>query len=725
MKRSFKIAISLILVFVMSVLTIPPITSPPLQVMASGGTMYNWERSLPQLEQITFQTPTGQSHLTPLLTTVSGRAYTATAFTLADPRPLTGSTFIRSQSLDARINNRVLTAVLMYRYVFTLQQVMQQTGLVVSQDQLYSAVQLAVWRMALPANPQFQIQEASVSDTTVRTLATHIISWATTQVSNTPSNQDIIVALSPTAQPQVNSAQATMHNDGVNITFGPYMIQSVLPTEMQITANNGGIIVNQAGNVVEAVSSNQPFFVRMPVIQTGIVQVTLTSNNIEREFRHYRNRVWLAQRERPQEIRFNVSSSPGSHGTLQVHLTDSLTAMPLQNVTVNVLHNNNIIQTGQTNIHGVFSYELPVANYTLQVVHPPGYMEVIPYHFEIGFIGDVQIVNLELFRSEAIMSFFVVNENTNAPVPYAEAFVYEVGNSNPVRRIAFQGGSAQGLAFAPGNYIMSIYMTTGGYAVSGQVPFTVEAGTISELVIPLTPSVPRTTVRLETTLNRAHWLFSIYRGDEYFFTLPVQGGSMDFYLPQLEAYQVVARTTDGVFGPFFANFQVTSTPQEVLIGIQQGTETMTFQFVDIYLNQPIPNVVAGIFDENHTLIQMGTANLQGAVQFTNLVFGQPYFINVLAAPPGVSGYSAVGNRFLGRTRHLTIELYSIEHIREYAGGQDAIIRIANVVWNGPSFRYPEPPTPPAYTITYPHYDPETGRRWRYDEERNRVYRDHE
>jgi len=713
-----------ILIFVMLFLSIPLFSDSPVELLASGGTMYNWDRSLPQLEQIVFQSPTGSVHLTPLLTTISGRGYSATAFTLADPRPLTGSTFIRSQSLDARINSRVLTAVLMYRYVFTLQQVMQQTGLVISQDQLYSAVQLALWRMALPANPQFQIQEASVADTTVRTLATHIISWATTQVNNMPSNQDVIAALSPSAQPQVNSSQAVMQNDGVNITFGPYMIQSVLPTEMRITANNGGVIVNQAGHVVEAVSSNQPFFIRMPVIQTGIVQVTLSSSNIEREFRHYRNRVWLAQRDRPQEIRFNVSSSPGSHGILQVHLTDSLTAMPLQNVTVNVLHNNNIISTGQTNVHGAFSYELPVANYTLQIVHPPGYMAIMPYHFEVSFIGDVQIINLELSRSEAIMSFFAINENTNAPVPYAEAFIFEEGNRNPVRRIAFSGCSAQGLAFAPGNYIMSIYMTTGGYAVSGQVAFTVEAGTLSDLVIPLTPNVPRTTVTLENTLNHAHWLFSIYRGDEYLFTLPVQGGTLDFYLPQLEAYQVVARTTDGTFGPFFANFQVTSTPQEVLIGIQQGTETITFQFVDIYLNQPIPNVVAGIFDENHNIIQMGTANLQGAVQFTNLIFGQPYFINVLAAPPGVSGYSAVGNRFLGRTRHLTIELYSLEHIQEYSGGQDAIIRMANVVWNGPSFRYPFPPAPPAYITMYPHYDPVTGQRWRYDDESNRIYRDH-
>jgi len=690
----------------MTLISAPPFNNTPLEIFASGGTMYNWDRSLPQLEQITFGSPTGAVHLTPLLTTISGRDYSATAFTLTDPRPLTGSTFIRSQSLDARINSRVLSAILMYRYVFTLQQIMQQTGLVVSQDQLYSAVQLAVWRMALPSNPQFQIQEASIADTTVRTLATHIISWATTQVSNIPSNQDVITALSPSAEPQVNSSQATMQNDGANITFGPYMVQSVLPVEMSVTADNGGIIVNQAGHVVEAVSSNQPFFVRMPVIQTGIVQITLSSANIYREFHHYRNRVWLSQRNRPQEIRFNVSSSPGSHGTLQVHLTDSLTAMPLQNVTVNILHNNNIISTDQTNIHGAFSYELPVSDYTLQIVHPPGYMELMPYHFEIGFIGDVQIVNLELLRSEAIMSFFAVNDNTNAPVPYAEAFIFEEGSSNPIRRIAFSGGSAQGLAFTPGNYIMSIYMTTGGYAVSGQVPFTVEAGTINDLVIPLTPNVPRTTVILENTLDRAHWLFSIYRGEEYLFTLPVSGGAMDFYLPQLEVYQVVARTTDGVFGPFFADFQVTSTPQEILIEIQQGTETMTFQFVDIYLQQPIPNVVAGIFDENHNLIQMATANLNGAVQFTNLVFGQPYFINVLAAPSGVSGYSAVGNRFLGRTRHFIIELYSLEHIREYSGGQDAIIRIANVVWNGPSFRYPSPPAPPEYSIIYPHYDSE-------------------
>ena len=724
MKRKVKVLMAIALAFILTFLSIPH--SPPVEVLASGGNMYNWDRSLPQLEQIIFQTPTGAVHLTPLLTDISGRAYSATAFTLADPRPLTGSTFIRSQSVDTRINSRVLTAILMYRYVFTLQQVMQQTGLVVTQDQLYSAVQLAVWRMALPANPQFQIQEASIADTTVRTLATHIISWATTQVSNMPSNQDVITALSPSAQPQVNSSQATMHNDGVNITFGPYTVQSVLPTEMRVTADNDGVVVNQAGNVIEAVSSNQPFFIRIPVIQSGMVQVTLSSVTIEREFRHYRSRVWLAQRERPQEIRFNVSSTPGSNGILQVHLTDRLTGMPLQNVTVNVLHNNNIITTGQTNIHGAFSYELPVANYTLQVVHPSGYMAVMPYHFEIGFIGDVKIVNLELFRSEAIMSFFAVNENTNAPIPYAEAFIYDVGSRTPARRIAFTAGSAEGLAFAPGNYIMSIYMTIGGYAVSGQVAFTVEAGTISELVIPLTPNVPRTTVRLENTLNRANWLFSIYRGDEYLFTLPVQGGTMDFYLPQLEAYQVVARTTDGVFGPFFADFQVTSTPQEVLIGVQQGTETVIFQFVDIYLNEPIPNIVAGIFDENHNLVQMATANLQGAVQFSNLVFGQPYFINVIAAPPGVSGYSAVGNRFLGRTKHFTIELYSLEHIREHAGGQDAIIRIANVVWNGPSFHYPSPPLQtPEYHIIYPHYDPVTGQRWRYDGERNRIYRTQE
>ena len=722
MRNTFKQYVIFYLVFIIVILSVSYNYGFILNVTANAGTMNNWTRTLPQLEQVLFQTSTGGVYVNPLLTTVYGRDFETTAFTLDDPRPLDGNILIRSQALDARINTRLLSAVLVYSELFSLQQIMQQTGLVLTQDQVLAATQLAVWRLALASNPSFQIQEASIADANVRSLATSIISWATTQTNVIASNQNILLALAPPPQPQIDSSQSVMQTDGVTVTFGPYVVHSVLPIEMAVSASHDGIIINQAGTIIGSVVSNQPFFIQVPITQTGIVEVSLASTHIVREFQHYRSRVWLSQRKTPQELRFTVSTTPGSSGTLLVNITDTLTNMPLQNISINILHNNSIIYTGYTNLHGVFAQELPIADYTLQVISPQGYLEVLPYHFSIGFIGDVQIVNIPLSRSEAIVNFFVVNEATNAAITYAEAFIYESGNNNPMRRIGFQDGSAQGLVFQPGSYTLSIYLTLGGYAISGQVPFTIDAGDILDLVIPLTPSVPLTTIRLNNDLNKNNWLFSLYRGDEYLFTVPVSNSQLEIYLPQLESYQVVAKTSDGAFGPFFSNFNVTVTAQEVVIDIRQGTEIVSIQFVDIYLKEPIPNIIAGIFDENHNLVQMRTANLQGAVKFEYLEYGKPYFVNIIAAPPGVSGYSAVGNRFLGRTRNFILELYSFEHIKEYSEGQDAILRMPNITWQGPTYIYPTPPE--STPVEYPYSDPETGRIWRYEDD-VKVYEDEE
>jgi hypothetical protein len=64
----------------------------------------------------------------------------------------------------------------------------------------------------------------------------------------------------------------------------------------------------------------------------------------------------------------------------------------------------------------------------------------------------------------------------------------------------------------------------------------------------------------------------------------------------------------------------------------------------------------------------------------------PYYINVVAAPPTVSGYSASGNKFLAVPSHHEIALYSTTELNRVTQ-LDAIYRLPNVTYVG-NYVYP-------------------------------------
>jgi hypothetical protein len=675
MKRNKLVSFLLIAVLVFYSTAIP--------VNANTTNLVDIPEALPALEQIVFRTATGDVTLTPLLAEAASAEYRTTAFSLANPVPLGRTVFARNQAIDSRLDNNLIAAILMYREVFTIEQIRTSSGLNVTEQQVLSAIQLALWRHALLGVNTHQIQEASVQDGVVRSLATVINTWATAQVGNRTHNTQMTDFIRPPANPRLSAQTAEMQTTQTHLVFGPYSFSSNVPIALTPRVTDG-LIIDLAGNVLSGVNPGQTFFVALSADFSGTTTVILSGHSVQYRLRHSSDRVWLSQVFNPLSLSFNVGTVTGSTGSMEIFLFDDLTGLPQANTEIVIRSQGIIIHALRTGMNGRIMVDLPIGDYTLQVVSPPGFLPQDPLPFSIDFFGHLNFINLGVLRADGFVNFFAVNNSTLSSVLYAEALVYRDGT--PIRRIAFNNGEALGFQFEPGEYSLSIYATRGGYSISGLLPFTVTAGHILDMVIPLVPNTPTTRLTVGDTLGRNNWTFQIYQGNELLFSVN-NNGAEDFNLLPLTEYQVIARTQCNTHVLPAFHFVVPLNDSTVVVPVLRGTESVSFQFVDTVVGEPIPNIVIGVFDEQHRLIEHKAADALGRVRFDNLVWGHIYYVNVIAAPLQVSGYSAVGNRFMATTRSFEIPLYSLEYIRLYTS-VDTLWRLPNVVWNGPSYSYP-------------------------------------
>ena len=667
----------------LSVMIAVLISLTSISVQANTTNIADVNEILPSLENIIFRTSTGDLTLTPLLAEAATGDRRDLAYTLVDPRPLGRTVYSRNQAMDSRLNPNLAAAILMYDKVFTTEQIRTSTGLNITDQQVKSAIQLSLWRHALDGPRTFQIQESSIRDGDVRSLATSIITWATTQVNNRPEGTIITNFIQPPSDPRINAQNAEMQMTNNNLIFGPYSISSNVQIRLDVIFPVG-FAVNMAGEIIENVGLGETFFLVVPANFGGSAEVNLVGDASEYKLIHSNNRVWLQNNPVPRTVRFNVGTAVGALGGVDISVSDRLTGMPLVNAEVTIRNNASVVTVLRTSNTGRVAYDLPMGEYTIEVTPPWGFSEREPYTFTIDYIGHVNVVNLQLARSEGYMNFFVVDSGTLANVPYAEALVYK--GDQAIRRIAFTNGEAPGFQFEPGDYVISVYSTIDNYSISGAIPFSIGAGEINDLVIPLTPNVPVTTLAIGDMMGRNNWVFQLFRGDEFLFSLN-NNGTADLSLIPLEEYQIIARTNDNTHVIQMFSFAVPLYDSLVTIPVYLGTETVSFQFVDTVVKEPIPNIIAGLFNQDHRLIEYQVADGQGKVQFNNVILGDIYFVNILGAPPSVSGYSANGNRFVGRTRTFEVQLYSLQEIQTHTS-VDTIWRLPNVVWNGPNYVYP-------------------------------------
>lgn len=634
----------------------------------------------PYLQEIQFMTSTGLSTMTAPTTEISQHGQVFRAFSLGDPRVMSGQTWIRNQRFNSNVNEDRIIAILMFRQMHSLEQIQSMTQLQLTPAAVDAATQLAIWLDTAGIYTDFQIQEASVQDLRVRALATHILNWTNTQTSNRPATQTMFQFLDPQSSVTLNANQASMQVNDFDLVFGPY--QFVGASGINLTSTfNAGRVINSAGETIDVVQTNQTFFVVMPRDFIGSANVTFEYQHMQRELSYTARRVWITSRPLTRSQSFRISTVATAYGRVQATLSDTLTNAPLSGVEVHIVRNDQILAVVMTDSIGRIEYDLPVGDFMLHVVTPTGFMPVTPQPFTVPFIGAIEQVDVVMSRTQGVVNFFSVNSGSLASTTYAEVLISH--NFTPVRRVALHNGVAQGLLFDAGTYTAIVNYTTGTYSVSRVHTFTVNPGEIEDIVFELDHHTPQTIFQVDNTLGRTDWMFYIYDDNGLMFRTT----DIEHRLHQMETFQVVAATSDNaiVLTPY--TFNVGLNGGVVNIPVQIGTQSVSFQFVDTEIGQPIPNVVVGLFNQDGRMLHSAAADLNGNVNFGNIREFHLYTFRILAAPPSVSGYSAVGNRFLGQNNHFTVPLYSLEAVREVTH-VDTIYRLPNIVWTGPHFIYP-------------------------------------
>ncbi|OPH52996.1 hypothetical protein BC351_32585 [Paenibacillus ferrarius] len=227
------------------------------------GTMSEDPVNYGNLADTKFNTTTGSVTLPGYLTTVQSKNYTATAYTFTDPRKIPNQASANLSALPSDANESLLTAILAFSQKFDTAQITKLTGITVTDAQVKEATQLALWTYAATVQLKYQIDVNSVSDPTVRSLATAISSWATTQVTNLPANVTMGKHLFPTYKPTLDASAAKMNKSLNYVNFGPYTINSPVATAFNFSVS-GGHLLDASGNVVEQIQSGQQFNIGFP-----------------------------------------------------------------------------------------------------------------------------------------------------------------------------------------------------------------------------------------------------------------------------------------------------------------------------------------------------------------------------------------------------------------------------------------------------------------------------
>lgn len=651
---------------------------------AVSGSMEDNLTLFPGLKNVSFRTATAMLEIEPRLVNVDSKDYQTIGYSFDDPRPLVTRKTLSSKGIHSAINKDLISAILAYDVVNSLEQIRQSTGFNITAEQVKSAIQLSLWKQSATVYREYQIQENSITDATVRSLSTEIDLWATNQVNNRRNNQLILDLLLPESKPVLDASHAGKNVDALNTTFGPYIINS--KSTMQLIAElTGGVIIDQTGTIINEVQTGQTFYVVYPLAFTGSTEVKFIGKSIKYELGYSNNRVWLHQNIKNVEVAFSLSTSIGSNGIINFKVLDSLTNMPLQGVEIIISNATSSVSSGITNEHGLLSVELPVAQYSATVKSPQGYMGLDSMLVILSFIGDIQNVNIVLSRTEGTVNFFGVDASTLTNTGYSEAYVFREGKA--IKRLALQEGQCLAIPLEEGDYTASIYKSTGGYSLSTLVSFSVLAGQSTDVIMNQVASTPRTTVQISDTKDKAYWKMSFYQGGSLWFSVNNKGVE-DFNLPFGE-YQVVVESNDGLYKSAPFSFQIATTDSTITVPLIIGTESVVFNIVDTVIKEPIPSLIVGVFDENHVLMQTGVLDARGSVTFSELILYNIYYFNVISGPDSVSGYSANGNRFLGKTDEFTIEFYSQEEISTVTA-KDTMYRIPGYSFKG-NYIYPEVP----------------------------------
>lgn len=636
----------------------------------------------PGLENVAFRTSTAILEIKPRLADIEGSEYKTIGYSFDDPRPLETKKTLSSKGIHSAINKDLISAMLAYDVVNSLEQIRQSTGFNVTAEQVKSAIQLSLWKQSATVYREYQIQENSITDATVRSLSTTIDSWATNQVNNKRNNQLLLDLLLPESKPVLDASHAGKNVDTLNTTFGPYVINN--KSTMQLTAElTGGVIIDQTGTIITEVKTGQTFYVVYPLTFTGSTDVKFVGKSVKYELAYSNSRVWLHQNINDVEVAFSLSTSIGSNGIFNINVFDSLTNMPLHGVEVAISNATSAISSGVTNEQGLLSVELPVSEYFITVKSPQGYITLEPMQVSLSFIGDIQNINIMLDRTEGIVNFYGVDASTLMSAGYSEAYVFRDGKA--VKRLALQDGQCLAIPLEEGNYTAGIYKSTGSYSLSPLVSFSVIAGQSIDVVMNQVADTPQTTVQISDTKDKPYWKMSFYQGGSLWFSVNNKGIET-FNLPFGE-YQVIIESNDGLYKTAPFNFSVATTDSTITVPLVVGTESVTFNIVDTILKEPIPSLVVGVFDENHVLVQTGVLDTKGSITFSELTLYDVYYFNVISGPDSVSGYSKNGNRFLGRTNEFTLELYSRDEISTITA-KDTMYRIPGYSFKG-NYKYPE------------------------------------
>lgn len=648
-----------------------------------SGSMTEDPTAYTSLAKAKFSTPTGAISVPGFLSIVKSKVYEDTAFTYMDPNRIKSQPSVNLESLPDGVNESLVTALLSYRQKFSLNDIATDTGIRATQRQLDEATQLAIWINASSVQVNYQIDPNSINDTVVRSLATEINTWATQQVSSLTEGVAMGSYLFPSYKPTLDASKAKVNKSGEFVEYGPYTVTGQKAAKFAYGVL-GGVLLDSSKVELKEVTANQQFYVKFPVAYTGDKSIRLAGQEFEYSLNYGQNRLWLDKAPKPVEVSFSVGGSTGTNGMIQVMAKDSLTGKAVQGVDVEV-STSSPLTTIQTDDTGAGQYTAAIGTYKLKFNVPEGYMTPPDQEVTIGFAGDIQNINLGLNWSKAVVNFYSVDAQTLSPTGDSEAFIYD-STGKAVKRIAISKGKVSGVVLAEGDYTLVQYKTLDGYGINTGTPFKAVAGKVSDVTITQDPNVLPTTIAIEGASASDSWVYTLSTESKVLFKLN-GANSITVPLPSGK-YSVMAHKSDGTVVTAPLNFTtVLNGKTDVALKQEKGTETINFTILDTKKEQPIPNVVIGLFDENHNLITHKTASDKGVVTFENLTKYSIYYINVVAAPDTVSGYFANGNRFLGQTKDYSLHLYSLAEIQEVTK-VDTLYRIPNVTYVGSSYVYP-------------------------------------
>lgn len=664
------------------------ITSMPLQSASAAGYFSGSMREdptvYPGISSSTFYVSGEKESFGTNLSIVESEDYTATAYSFADPRGIAEQSSVVLNSLPRSANEAYLISILAFSNKFTTAEISKKVGIQATDAQVKSATQLAIWTYASSLQLSYQIDVNSVNDATVRSLATAISTWSTDQVKALPSNKTMSDYLFPFYEPALSTTQAKMTRDEAFATFGPYTITGQSGANY-VPSISGGSIVDSSGKSLSKVVSGQQFFVRYPATYAGDQVVNFVGNQYRYSLNYGKDRVWIDKAPEEVEVKFQLNSAVGAKGMIEINTVDAITKQPIPGVSVQI-SNSSPITTVTTNEVGQVQYSGDVGDYTLDLMVPKGYIPPTPKEVKISFSGDVQVVNILIGWSQAVVNFHAVDAQTLAPAGNSEAFIYDSDN-NPVKRIAIKNGVVSGVSLDAGTYNLVQYKTSDSYGINTGTSFEAVAGTITDVSITQVPQVQPTIITIPNAASTDIWVYTFSSEKSTLFQIKGYDSlSLNFPLGE---YTVRAQKDDGsVMTPTVSFKPTASSTTKVELEQEVGTETLTFKLADTVKGEAIPSVVLGLFDEAHNLLNYTTADSSGLATFKNVKKLKVYYVNVLAAPPEVSGYSADGNRLLGSTRTITLHLYSLAEVQEKTTS-DTIYRVANVSYSGTSYDYPK------------------------------------